>query len=128
MTRLLLVEDQPKDSRMASEAAGMAGISLIDAKSTAIAAKSWLEAGLSGDGTLPDAIILDLDLGFDSGFELMRFWHSTPKLRVIPVIVWTHMDDQFGKLCDLFKVADVVPKWQGRDALLQALIKISPKA
>jgi CheY-like chemotaxis protein len=125
MTRLLVVEDLPKDLRVASEAAVMAGISLIESKTSASAAKIFLEAALRGQADLPDAIVLDLDLGFDSGFELMRFWHSTPRLRSIPVIVWTELDDQFGKLCDLFKVAEVVPKWQGRDGLLQALSKIA---
>ncbi len=123
--RLLVVEDQPNDTWMASEAAALAGISTIDAKTSVLGAKNWLEAGLKGTIALPDAIVLDLDLGLESGFELMRFWHSTPALKIIPVIVWTNLDDQFGQLCNLFKVTQVVPKWQGKDALYQALSKIA---
>ena len=128
MTRLLVVEDQPTDCKVASEAALLAGFSVIESMSSASTAKSWLEGGLTGKGPLPDAIVLDLDLGGDSGFELMRFWHGTPQLKKIPVLVWTELDDQFGHLCDLFKVQEVVPKWQGKEALKQALSRIATVA
>ncbi|MGA8668919.1 MAG: hypothetical protein WB679_03555, partial [Terracidiphilus sp.] len=76
--RLLLVENEPKDIQIAADAARSVGIAEVEARTTLDAAKSYLEKGLKGEGPLPDGIVLDLDLGYDSGYELLRWWHSTP--------------------------------------------------
>jgi CheY-like chemotaxis protein len=75
-----------------------------------MAARVLLDAGLLGETSLPDAIILDLDLGYESGYELLRFWHSTPQLSKIPLIVWTVAGDEQREICGLFKVNAYVSK------------------
>jgi hypothetical protein len=61
MTRLLLIEDQIKDLKNAAEAAESLGIENIEACNTVHKAISYLEDGLSGNGPLPDGIVLDLE-------------------------------------------------------------------
>ena len=76
---------------------------------------------MQGKAELPDKIVLDLDLGYESGYELLRYWHSNPKLSSIQVIVWTVMGEEQQEICKLFKVQAVVSKWRGASALEHAL-------
>jgi CheY-like chemotaxis protein len=120
MKRLLLVEDQTKDARTAADVAESLGVENVEACKTVYGALSSLEKGLSGETSLPDGIVLDLDLGLESGFELLRYWHKTPRLSKIPLIVWSVTEEQ-SEVCQLFKVNSFVSKWQGIDAFRQAL-------
>jgi len=121
MTRLLLVEDQPNDLLNATEAARSLGFTAVDARSSAKEAVLHLEKGLDGETTLPDVIVLDLDLGYESGYELMRFWHSKPRLAEIPLIVWTIMGEDQRQICRLFKVTAYVTKSNDVRPLKEAL-------
>jgi CheY-like chemotaxis protein len=121
MTRLLVVEDQPNDLRNATEVARSLGFTSVDARASAMAAKIYLEKGLEGEHVLPDAIVLDLDLGYESGFELMRFWHGKPQLAGIPLIVWTVMGEEQREICGLFKVSAYVQKSDDVRPLKEAL-------
>ncbi len=128
MKRLLVVEDQPKDLRFAVETARSLGIAEVDARSTLQAALAYLDKGLAGDGPLPDGMVLDLDLGYDSGYELLRLWHQTPRLSQIPIIVWSVLGDEQRAMCSLFKVTSYVAKWEGEEALREALAKLDQSA
>lgn len=119
--RLLVVEDQPGDLRIAEEAGKASGYSEIEAKSTAGAARVYLEKCLEENLSPPDAIVLDLDLGYESGFELLRFWHGHPGLAHIPVLVWTILGDEQRDICRLFKVKGYLSKQDGGTALREAL-------
>lgn len=120
MARLLLVDDQSKDLITALNVAESLGIKDIITKNSIRLAKAFLENGLKGEVTLPNAIVLDLDLGMESGFELLRFWHSTPQLAAIPMMIWSVVEEQ-RELCSLFKVTSFVSKWQGIPAFREAL-------
>lgn len=121
MKRLLIVEDQSADLRLAVDAMKSLGVSSVEARTSITAAKAYLEAALQGTHPLPDLIIVDLDLGYESGFELLRFWHGNPKLSSIRLIVWTAMGDEQQEICRLFKVNAVVPKSEGVNALKRAI-------
>lgn len=121
MTRILVVEDQPSDLHIASQSARAVGIQEIEARTTAQAAMSYLQKGLRDEVPLPDAIVLDLDLGYESGYELLRYWHSTPALNKIPVLVWTILGEEQREICNLFKVKNYVSKWEGAGAFRDAL-------
>lgn len=123
MKKLLLIEDQPKDTRAAADVAESLGVENVEACKTVYSALSSLESGLSGQSALPDGIVLDLDLGLESGFELLRYWHRTPQLSKIPVIVWSVVEGQ-REICELFKVKSFVSKWEGMDAFRHALGQI----
>jgi|SRR5579863_2670175 len=124
MTRILVVEDQPSDLQIAAQTARAAGIADVEARNTAQAAMLYLEKGLRTEHPLPDIIVLDLDLGYESGYELLRFWHSTPELKRIPLIVWTILGEEQKEICNLFKVSDYVSKWEGVAAFREALRKL----
>jgi CheY-like chemotaxis protein len=126
--RLLVVEDQPKDIQFAAETARSIGILEVEARSSVEAARAYLDKGLNGESPLPDGIVLDLDLGYDSGYELLRYWHSTPRLSQIPVIVWSVLGDEQREMCNLFKVKRYVAKWEGPEAFRAALGSLEPKA
>lgn len=123
-SRLLLVENEPRDVKRAAEAAKRAGFAEIEARVTPQSARAYLEDRLAEGDLLPDGIVLDLDFGAESGYELLRFWHSTPKLRGVPVVVWSILGEDQRKMCDLFKVKQFVGKWEGNEALQQALQSI----
>lgn len=126
--QVLLVEDQPKDLRIAENVATASGFTRVEARSSAMAAKVLLESGLEGKVPLPDAIILDLDLGYESGFELMRFWHGNPRLAKIPLIVWTILGDEQREICRLFKVSAFVSKSEDVSLLRKALQQFAQAA
>jgi CheY-like chemotaxis protein len=124
LNRLLVVEDEPKDLKVAAEIARSAGVSEVIARTNLEAARAYLEKGLDGKSPLPDGIILDLTLGYDSGYELLRFWHSTPELSKIPILVWTIRDDNQREICELFKVTSFVSKLDGDSAFREAFAKL----
>lgn len=128
MKRLLIVEDQPGDLQVAAETARSLGISAVEARTTLQAARKYLEGALEGQLPLPDGIVLDLDLGYESGYELLRFWHCTPELARIPVMVWSILGEEQREICSLFHVNRYVPKWEGKDALREALLGLSAKS
>lgn len=123
MKRLLLVEDQNKDAMSAATVAESLGIGDVEACNTIRRAMLSLEKGMSGDGPLPDAIVLDLDLGVESGYELLRYWHRTPELSRIPVMIWSVVEEQ-REVCELFRVNSFVSKWEGMGAFRQALSEL----
>ena len=128
LTRLLVVENEPKDLKLAADTARSIGITEVDARTTFDSAKAYLDKGLSGEGPLPDGIVLDLDLGHDSGYELLRYWHCTPRLSQIPLIVWSILGEEQRTMCNLFKVKLYVGKWEGADAFRDALGQMGEEA
>jgi len=124
MTRILVVEDQPSDLQIAAQTARSAGIDEVEARTSVPAAISFLEKGLRKELALPDGIVLDLDLGYESGYELLRHWHSSPELKHIPLLVWTILGEEQREICNLFKVTNYVSKWEGGTALRAALKKL----
>jgi CheY-like chemotaxis protein len=121
MRRLLLVEDLQKDLQFAADTAYSLGITEVDARTSSTAARAYLEKALDGEAPLPDGIVLDLNLGYESGYELLRFWHRTPELSKIPIIVWSVLGDEQRDMCKLFNVNSFVGKWEGAAAFREAL-------
>ena len=126
--RLLVVENEPKDLKLAADAARSLGVEDVEARTSLDAALTYLEKGLKGEYPLPDGIVLDLDLGRDSGYELLRFWHSSPELSKIPLIVWSVLGEEHSRMCNLFKVKTFVGKWEGVAALREALGRLRQPA
>ena len=125
---LLVIEDEPKDMRNAADSARLVGFSEVEGRNSPQAARIFLEDRLASGTQLPDGILLDLDFGYDSGYELLRFWHSTPKLREVPLIVWSILGEEQRQMCELFKVKKFVGKWESSDVLRDALKSIVQSA
>jgi CheY-like chemotaxis protein len=129
MSTLLIVEDEPTDIRMAADATSSLGFTNVQARTSARAARLYLEATLEGKEPMPDVIVVDLDLGYDSGFELLRFWHSHHALSSSTrMIVWTAMGEEQMEICRLFKIAAVASKSEGVEGLKRVLRPFSAKA
>ncbi|HLH08346.1 MAG TPA: response regulator [Terriglobales bacterium] len=126
MAQMLIVEDQPTDIRIAADVAQALGID-VEARTSASAAKLYLESAIEGKQVFPDIVLLDLDLGYESGHEILRFWHGNSKLTGIRMVVWTVMGEAQQALCRLFNVTAVVPKWEGADALKRMLKSLVPR-
>ena len=124
MKRMLLVEDDPKDIQLAAKTAESLGTFEVEARTSIQHAQSFLEKGLNGTESLPDVIVLDLNLGHESGYELLRFWHRIPQLSKIPLIVWSVLGEEQREMCKLFKVHAYVGKWEGADAFREALCSL----
>jgi CheY-like chemotaxis protein len=120
-TRLLVVEDDEKYIRRADEAAKAVGFEEVEARVSAESSRQYLERGLEQGNSLPDGILLDLDLGYDSGYELLRFWHQTPQLRSIPLVVWSILGPEHAEVCKLFKVNSFVGKWESPETFQDVL-------
>jgi CheY-like chemotaxis protein len=127
MATLLIVEDDPADLYAAADMAENLGFS-VEAKSTASAARAYLEAAIEKQAASPDVVILDLDLGYDSGHELLRFWHKNRDSLNARMVVWTRLGKDQQEVCNLFKVDAVVSKWQGVEVLKTAIKPTAAKA
>ena len=52
---------------------------------------------------------------------MLRYWHSTPELNKIPLVVWTILGEEQREICNLFKVTNYISKWEGAGAFREAL-------
>lgn len=120
MKRLLLLENEAQDAMSASAIAESLGIDEVEAYRSVHMAMLALEKAARGERPLPDGIVLDLDLGVESGYELLRYWRITPPLAEVPLMVWSIAEEQ-RVVCELFRVSAFVSKWEGAGVFRQAL-------
>ncbi len=80
--KVLIVEDNPTDSKLLAAVASMSGC-------TVQAAPSAEEALLTMKQCLPDVILLDLKLPGMDGFEFLRRVRRNPLTHAVPVIALT---------------------------------------
>lgn len=118
--RVLLVEDDEADTRQALAIFNTLGLE-VQSIVTVLAARNYLEDVAAGAHPAPHLIVLDLAFAQDSGFEVLRYWKSTPALHTIHIIVWTRAHEQERKIAAYFHVAAVVQKSQGPKQLENAL-------
>jgi CheY-like chemotaxis protein len=121
MPLLLILEDEQADLYIAADIARHVGFSGVQGTSFASDALRYLERAMAGEVALPDAMLVDLVLGIESGFELLRLWHSRPQLRSIPVIVWSAAGSREREICLLFGVHRFVAKAAGLGLLAESL-------
>ena len=86
---ILLVEDRVEDVDHARTLLSDAGVTDVKVMTRTTSAIEYLESAIQGQHPLPKGILLDLLIGSDSGFEVLRFCHSRPELHKVPVVVWT---------------------------------------
>lgn len=122
--RTLIIEDDVDHVRIAAKVARMAGFKDVEAFTSLERAIERIEQGLSGERPLPDAIILDLDLGHESGYEALRHWQAKWKNSAMRMVVWTALGEHNRELCALFHVDAFVSKWKGEAALYEALQQV----
>lgn len=127
MSTLLVIDDQSKDMRIAEQIGVRAGFSNVEGQVCVLSAVAKLEKGLRGEVPLPDAIVLDLDFGLESGYELLRVRRQSPRLMKIGLIVWTQLGPENREICGLFQISGYVSKWEGIEVLRGALESVMPQ-
>jgi CheY-like chemotaxis protein len=94
---ILLIEDETSASGACTKALhelGYDGVQLITHLAAAEQHLADIVSGLTG---VPAGIVLDLGLGLDSGFTVLRTCHAQPKLQQVPILVWTKHTDQLAR-------------------------------
>jgi len=89
--KILIVEDDKWFLDMYSKLLSDAGFEVIQA------ANAYKAIDLIAEGTIPDAIILDLFLPGVNGFALIHELQTYEDTREIPVVVCTTVADSIGK-------------------------------
>lgn len=121
---VLVIEDNVTDLNSCVNILRKMGTVQVDANSNIQAALIRLEAVKTERLPAPDLIILDLNFSTESGFEVLRYLRKDPRLKEIPVIVWSIMGEAQQELCRIFGVRKVVPKVSGPSELQQAIVSV----
>ncbi|HET9281873.1 MAG TPA: response regulator [Candidatus Angelobacter sp.] len=121
MANVLIVEDDVSDLRKATSALAEIGLGPVDPASSVGEALRYLDEAVEGKRSRPALIILDLSLGYESGFEILRRWRSDRKLSGIQIVVWTQMGEREQEICRLFGLKHVISKWADPAELQEAV-------
>ena len=119
---ILLIEDEASAAGVCAEALHQLGHDGVQLITQLMAAEQHLADIVSGLTEAPFAIVLDLGLGNDSGFSVLRICHAEPKLQKIPILVWTkHSDDLSEKFSNYLGAKDFLIKSSDERELRAAL-------
>jgi CheY-like chemotaxis protein len=122
---ILLIEDQAFASDACTTALHELGYDGVQLITHLMEAEYHLDDIVSNLTKAPAAIVLDLGLGVDSGFAILRKCHAEPKLRGIPILVWTkHTDDLAKKFSNYLGAKDFLVKSSDRQELSAALKRL----
>ena len=81
MANVFIVEDNASHLRHAKLLISNLGVREVDSASTVGAAVRYLDEIVEGKREAPALMILDLALGYESGFEVLRRWKGDPHLK-----------------------------------------------
>jgi len=122
---ILLIEDDTSDSHICAAALHQLGYDGVQLITQLTAAEQHLDDIVSSLTEAPAAIVLDLGLGFDSGFAVLRKCHAEPKLRAVPILVWTkHSDDLAETFSTYLGAQDFLVKSNDEQELREALKRL----
>lgn len=90
LKKVLLVEDNATDALLLRKAFQRAGLNdVLHQSLDANEAYEWLSTRLESGRSLPDLILVDLNLPGESGFEMISKIKSLKKLEDIPIVVFS---------------------------------------
>jgi CheY-like chemotaxis protein len=122
---ILLIEDQPAFSDACTKTLHELGYDGVQLITHMMEAEMHLDDIVSSLTEAPAAIVLDLGLGVDSGFTLLRKCHAEPRLQKVPILVWTkHADDLSKMFSDYLGVKDFLVKSGDPEKLRDALQRL----
>jgi CheY-like chemotaxis protein len=121
---ILLIEDHSTDSDTCTRTLHDLGYNGVQLITHLMAADYHLDDIISKLTRPPAAIVLDLGLGADSGFTLLRKCHAEPRLQRVPILVWTkHTDDLSKTFSEYLGAEDFLVKGD-EQALRHALTRL----
>lgn len=122
---ILLIEDDASDSHICAATLHELGYDGVQLITHLTAAEQHLDDILSNLTKAPAAIVLDLGLGLDSGFTVLRKCHAEPKLQQVPILVWTkHSDDLAETFSNYLGAKDFLVKSSDHQELREALTRL----
>jgi CheY-like chemotaxis protein len=123
---VVVIEDSPNDQWIATRVLKSIGIREVITFARIPEAMLYLEEIAAGTRDCPDLILLDLNLGNDSGFEVLRFYKSTPSIQQCQILVWSGSGAIEKELCKHFGV-ECIPKEEGEAALATAIWNLASR-
>jgi CheY-like chemotaxis protein len=122
---ILLIEDETRDSTTCTTALHELGYNGVQLITHLQAAEQHLDDIVSNLTAPPAAIVLDLGLGSDSGYAVLRKCHAEPRLRRVPILVWTkRSDDQTKAFSDYLGAKDFLVKSNDKQELRDTLKRL----
>jgi len=122
---ILLIEDESHDSTQCSTALHELGYDGVQLITHLQAAEQHLDDIVSNLTAPPAAIVLDLGLGHDSGFAVLRKCHAEPRLKNVPILVWTKRSyDQTKTFSEYLGAKDFLVKSGDERELRETLKKL----
>ncbi|GAC1691589.1 MAG: hypothetical protein NVS9B5_33390 [Terriglobales bacterium] len=122
---ILLIEDQGHASDACTEVLHELGYDGVQLITDLMEAEQHLDDIVSNLTAAPDAIVLDLGLGLDSGFTVLRKCHAEPKLQQVPILVWTKHTDSLAKtFSEYLGARDFLVKSSDKEGLREALKRL----
>jgi CheY-like chemotaxis protein len=93
--RILLVEDDAVQTLFVKAAlAALPQLELAGVARDGFEAVDFVRRSIHGGQPLPDVILLDLNMPNMDGFEVLAELKSAPRLRRVPIVVFSTSDDQ----------------------------------
>jgi len=122
MTTILIIDDDHFFTELVSLQLLLAGYTVQTAKDPA----EGLRAVIDGP---PDLILLDLDLPYLSGFEVLEALRSDPSTREIPVMILSaHTDEDSYARCHKIGIDGFLTKPIRSDQLIEEIARLALRA
>lgn len=120
--QVILVEDNASDAQLATRCLQKKGVTDLSWFKDGRAASEFLLGFAENEAPLPSMVLLDLKLPLMNGFEVLAAIKSAPRVREIPVIVFSSSDAQSDiRTAYRHGANSYVPKPVGFDEFNQAL-------
>ncbi|WP_232839404.1 MULTISPECIES: response regulator transcription factor [Nocardia] len=103
--RCLIVDDSTAFCLAAREMLESAGMTVVGTASTLATAVE------SARATRPDLILADIDLGGESGFDVVEALHATDPLAMV-ILVSTHDEEDFAEMVESSSAIGFLPKFE----------------
>ncbi|WP_245819802.1 response regulator [Rhodococcoides yunnanense] len=120
--RCLIVDDSASFCAAAQRLLEASGITVVGTAST------LAEAVATAETARPDLILVDIDLGAESGFDVVEALHAaTTEPRPAIILVSTHDEDDFADLVEPSSAIGFLPKFELSADSIEALVLNSPR-
>ena len=121
----LFVEDNGMDVAKAASSLSRLGARDSRVVDTAGKAVQYLEKVEVGEESAPEAVILDLLLRDSAGQDVIRFMRGRERLKTIPVLVWTIVEDETQhQVCLALGAREVLVKSRRAQELSEAVRRL----